>query len=242
MLGALDGLGAREFEPMLESISARRELESFIERLVPLKLIARRMLKSSTFGFVTAALPGLEAFLTIDRLRLIANEAESSRRFIVDGPATGGALEMLSVAASLKRLAPRGALHRLALQVEEFLHNQMRFGVLITLTPEELAVREALGAVESITALGIQCVAAVVNRASNALFSSAELARLDELSSHRELAQVRQDMAEETARAKRRLVHESIHTIELPMLFRPSFARAEIELLAESIGGSLLAR
>src|SRR5215469_14162880 len=49
------------------SLNAAAELEAFIERLVPVKAIARRLLRSRTFGYVTAALPGLEAFLMLER-------------------------------------------------------------------------------------------------------------------------------------------------------------------------------
>ncbi len=232
----------RSFEPLFESITPRSELENFVDRIVPLKALARRMLKSSTFGFVTAALPGLEAFLIVERLKLMASEADPDRILIVDGPATGSAFEMLSVASNLKRLAPRGALHQLALEVEEFLNDRIRFGVLMTLTPEELAVRETIAAIESFVALGIQCIAAIINRADSALFSPTELARLNGIPEHRDLALARQVMAEKTLRAKRRLARARIDTVELPMLFRPDFARAEIETLAESLESSMLAR
>src|SRR5215469_14326253 len=53
----------------LRSLTPRSELESFIQRIVPIKAISRRMLRSHTFGYVTAALPGLEAFLMLERLR-----------------------------------------------------------------------------------------------------------------------------------------------------------------------------
>ena len=46
------------------SLGPKAELEAFIERIVPIKAIARRMLKSRTFGYVSAALPGLEAATT----------------------------------------------------------------------------------------------------------------------------------------------------------------------------------
>jgi anion-transporting ArsA/GET3 family ATPase len=229
-------------EPPFEAITPRGELENFVNRIVPLKAIARRMLRSSTFGFVTAALPGLEAFLIVERLKLMANETDPDRILIVDGPATGSAFEMLSVASNLKRLAPRGALHQLALEVEEFLNDRIRFGVLMALTPEELAVRETIAAIESFVALGIRCIAAVINRADSALFSPTELARLNGIPEHRDLALARQVMAEKTLRAKRRLARAHIETVELPMLFRPDFARAEIEMLAESLEGSMLAR
>src|SRR5258708_37126747 len=47
------------------SLTPRAELEAFIERIVPIRAISRRMLRSRTFGYVTAALPGLEAFLLL---------------------------------------------------------------------------------------------------------------------------------------------------------------------------------
>lgn len=44
------------------ALTPRAELEVFIEKIVPFRAISRRMLRSRTFGHVTAAVPGLEAF------------------------------------------------------------------------------------------------------------------------------------------------------------------------------------
>ncbi len=66
LLGApLDGAPSTHINETLEvfALAPRAELEAFIGRIVPIRAVARRMLKSRTFGFVTAALPGLEAFL-----------------------------------------------------------------------------------------------------------------------------------------------------------------------------------
>ncbi|MGH7931608.1 MAG: ArsA-related P-loop ATPase, partial [Candidatus Binataceae bacterium] len=96
----LDGAGVASAGDNLEvtALSRRAELEAFIHRIVPLKSISSRMLKSRTFGYVTAALPGLEAFLMLEHLRLIAGRAALEDRYVVvDGPATGNAIELLSV-------------------------------------------------------------------------------------------------------------------------------------------------
>src|SRR5229473_2444485 len=66
LLGApLDGAPSTHINETLEvfALAPRAELEAFIGRIVPIRAVARRMLKSRTFGFVTAALPRLEAFL-----------------------------------------------------------------------------------------------------------------------------------------------------------------------------------
>src|SRR4029077_8358877 len=94
------------------SLSASSELEAFIERIVPIKAVARRMLQSRTFGYVSAALPGLEAFLMLERLRIIAGRAALEDRYaVVDAPATGSALELLSVPGALEQIAPLGTLN-----------------------------------------------------------------------------------------------------------------------------------
>src|SRR5260221_2652582 len=57
------------------ALTQRAELEAFIERIVPIRAISRRMLRSRTFGYVTAALPGLESFLLLEPLRVMAGDS-----------------------------------------------------------------------------------------------------------------------------------------------------------------------
>src|SRR4029077_9651942 len=168
------------------SLSASAELEAFIERIVPIKAVARRMLKSHTFGYVSAALPGLEAFLMLERLRIVADRAALEERYVVvDAPATGSALELLSVPGALKQIAPLGTLNRLAANVESFLADATRFAVILTLTPQELALREALEASDVLRGrLGVSVAAAALNCVPHPLFSAREINALDALDAY----------------------------------------------------------
>src|SRR5215472_9035874 len=169
------------------ALSQRAELNSFIQRIVPLAAISERMLRSRTFGYVTAALPGLEAFLLLERLRMMAGEAALHDRYVViDAPATGTALELLAVANGVKGVAPVGTLRRLADDVQEFLTDPHRFAVLITVTPEELSVRETLATAETLrSARRIEVAGAILNRSTHALFEEHELEQLGALEAHR---------------------------------------------------------
>ncbi|MGH7842634.1 MAG: ArsA-related P-loop ATPase, partial [Candidatus Binataceae bacterium] len=193
--GPTSPLVGRNFEHRV--LTAGGELQAFIERIVPLRAISRRMLRSRTFGLVTAALPGLEAFLMLERIRLMAEEAAADRAIVIDAAATGSALEMLSVANGVKRIAPFGTLHRLASEVEEFIRDGARFGVLLTLHAEELALRETVAAAPALTALGIRCAGAALNNATPALFSTEEIGKLQGLEGHRRLAERRRAAAAE---------------------------------------------
>ena len=87
------------------ALTPRAELEAFIHRTVPIAAISRRMLKSRTFGYVTAALPGLEAFLMLERLRLMAGEAALKDRFVViDAPATADLRILVRTVGAVARM------------------------------------------------------------------------------------------------------------------------------------------
>jgi len=218
----------------VRSFSPRAELEAFIERIVPIKIISRRMLRSHTFGYVTAALPGLEAFLMLERLRQLADEAANRDGFVViDGPATGTVLELLSVSPGVRDLAPSGTLNRLARSVDEFLQSPSRFGVLLTARPERLAVREALDALGTLRdQLMIGSAMAILNGVPEQLLSQSDYAKIHGLGDHRRLALQRKATCELAARAQGQFDRAGVEVIELPMLYTPEFARPQLEILA----------
>src|SRR5882762_3572272 len=238
MLGvtSVDGTAAKVTES-LEVIA----LGTFIARIVPIRAISRRMLRSRTFGYVTAALPGLEAFLLLERLRIMAGDAALEDRYLViDAPASGSALELLSVAAGVKNISPNGTLNRLADSVAAFLADPTRFGAIITVTPEELALREALETEANMRErLSITTVAAIMNRITDSLFNTAELAALSPLGIHAQLA-IRRNSANEVASAMtRRLAKAGIATINLPMMFTPAMGLDELLQLGKVLAVEL---
>jgi Mrp family chromosome partitioning ATPase len=232
-LNAGDNLCAME-NLELRSLAPRQELERFIEQIVPLKAISRRMLRSHTFGYVTAALPGLEAFLILERLRKLADDAAARQAFaVIDAPASGGVLQLLTIPQGVRDLAPSGTLNRLAVAIGEFLEDPQRFGVWVTTRPERLAIREARETIARLrNGLGIRCVAAILNGVPDPLFSSADYPRIQGLAAHRALALQRKTTFDLAALARRQFEDEGIAIIELPMLFTSAFGRAQLQVLA----------
>jgi len=198
------------------------------------------MLRSHTFGYVTAALPGLEAFLMLERLRQLADEVAARNGFaVIDAPASGSVLELLSVSQGVRDLAPSGTLNRLARAVDEFLRNPRRFGVLLTARPERLAVREALEALATLRdKLGIGYIAAILNGVPDPLLSPSDYAKIHRLAAHRRLALQRKATCELAARAHKQFEEAGVEVIELPMLYTPEFARPQLEMLADALESS----
>jgi Anion-transporting ATPase len=219
------------------SVTPRRELEGFIERIVPIRMISRRMLRSHTFGYVTAALPGLDGFLMLERLRQLAVEAAAAGGFcVVDAPASGNVLELLSVPQGVIELAPSGTLNRLAQSIDQFLEDPNRFGVWLTARPERLAVREALETIASLRQkLQIGQITAILNGVPDPLLSSADCAKIHALPAHRVLAVQRKTISEMAARACIEFKEAGVKVIELPMLYTSTFGRRELETLSASL-------
>ena len=226
------------------TITPQGELEAFIQRIVPVRAVSRRMLRSRTFGYVTAALPGLEAFLMLERLRQLSGHAALNDRFaVIDAPATGHALELLAVAKGIRNLAPAGTLNRLSSAVEEFLIDRNRFGVMLTVLPEELALREALeAAAELRDRLGIECVGAVLNCVPPALFTPGEIAKLRRLETHARLAERRGALAEFARHAQRELERAGIAVAEMPMLYEATLSAGQVETLSRRLAAEMLAQ
>src|ERR1700685_2572580 len=110
------------------ALTPRAELEAFIERIVPIRAISRRMLRSRTFGYVTAALPGLEAFFLLGRPGILGGDAaREDRDLVIDAPASGSAVELLTVSSGVGNIAPGGTLNRLAGSIDGFLGGEARF-------------------------------------------------------------------------------------------------------------------
>jgi Anion-transporting ATPase len=239
-LGRTESTSIAQLETV--SLSPRSELEAFIGRIVPIRSVARRMLKSRTFGYVSAALPGLEAFLMLERLRIIsARAAEIGGYAVADAPATGSALELLAVPGALKKLAPFGTLNRLAIQVENFVKDAAMFSVVLTMTPHQLALREALEASDMMRGvLGVKVTAMALNRAAHPLFVGDEIHGLRENPELERLARWRAGMAGIGARARREAMRAGMTVVELPMLFSAGIGREEIEELGRAMDAHLL--
>jgi anion-transporting ArsA/GET3 family ATPase len=226
------------------SLSPRRELERFINRIVPVRIISNRMLSSRTFGYVTAAVPGLQAFLMLSRLATMAGEAARDDHYVVvDGLSTGASLELLSVATGVRSLAAAGTLNRLAAQLEDFITDPNRFGVAIVVSPQELALKEALEAASQLREqLKISRVSAILNGVAEPLFTKAEAEQAAAADlGHAGLIRRRLELDAAARRVRRELQAAGLPVIELPMLFTAAIGKAEVARLSRSLRAKVAA-
>jgi len=164
-----------EIQPHLElvRIDPRRALEDFLAGILPIRALRQRLLASQSFSILTAAAPGIEEFLTLAKIVELESMKSGLRRryrydlVIVDAPATGHSLALLSTARTLMEMLPIGPIGKTAEEVNRVLADPRRAAAVIVTMPEEMAVNETI---EIVAGLGKSGAVAVGPLIANAVW------------------------------------------------------------------------
>jgi anion-transporting ArsA/GET3 family ATPase len=107
--------------------------------------VVRRLRRSGALEVVSFAIPGIREVLVLGKLKSLEREG-SFDLIVVDAPATGHALTLLTSPAGLASAARSGPVRRVAEEVVELLKDPSRCRVLLVTLPRELAVDETIEA------------------------------------------------------------------------------------------------
>jgi len=107
--------------------------------------LSHRLMRSGALDVVSGAIPGIREVLVLGKIKQIANESDADI-ILVDAPATGHAVTLLTSAAGVAGVARAGPVRRQADEVVQLLSDPDRCQVVIVTIPEELPVTEAIEA------------------------------------------------------------------------------------------------
>jgi anion-transporting ArsA/GET3 family ATPase len=207
---------------------------------------------SSAFGHFVAAAPGAKELITIAKVWELAQlerwdaKNRTYDQVIVDAPASGHGLAMLTAPSTFGEIARVGPIRRQAFKIRDMLSDPRRTGYVAVALPEEMPVNETLELGERLqAAIGVGLDAIVVNGVYPARFSGKEAhalrAAADNGLEPEALAAVHAALTEyERARMQRshirRLKREAeapVHT--LPFLFDADVGLEEYGTLAAKL-------
>ena len=165
-----------EIQPHLElvRIDPRRALEDFLQGVLPIRALRQRLLQSQSFSILTAAAPGIEEFLTLAKIVEFEGMRVGMRRrprydlILVDAPATGHSLPLLSTARTLMEMMPIGPIGKTADEVNRVLSDARRTAAVIVTIPEEMAVNETIEIVSGLSQSGAVAIGPLI---ANAVWS-----------------------------------------------------------------------
>jgi anion-transporting ArsA/GET3 family ATPase len=256
-----EGVGA-EVEAQLAddlwaiTIDPQRALEEWLSRQLGGGPAFRALARSSAFQYFVAAAPGAKELITIAKVWELAQLERWDARnrtydlVVVDAPASGHGLAMLTTPSTFGEIARVGPIRRQAGRVTDLLQDPARTAYVAVALPEEMPVNETLDLERRLPdAVGVSLDAIVVNGMWPERFSAAEATELREASADGHdpagAAALRAALTtHERARAQRthlrRLRREATApVVTLPFVFERELGLPEYERLAGDLARRL---
>ncbi len=230
------------------TIDPQRALEEWLAKQIPgpgLRILTR----SSAFGYFVAAAPGAKELITIAKVWELASAQRWDRHHrtydlvVVDAPASGHGLAMLTTPRTFGEVARVGPIRRQAGKVRDLLGDPERTGYVAVALPEEMPVNETLELERRLPeAVGLGLEAIVVNGMWPERFTAADAEALRAAGPSGAVTAALTSY--ERARAQRshlrRLKRASdTHVVTLPYLFESEVGLPEYEKLGASLARRL---
>jgi anion-transporting ArsA/GET3 family ATPase len=254
-LGALLGAGRTGLDPRpaspglaVATVEPEEALGDFVHGVLRLRVLSRRLLESTSFQVLAAAAPGLPEFLVLQKLQSWLDARRIGRRVhdlvIVDAPASGHSLPLLSAPRTLGALARFGPVADRLRAIGATLADPAKTLVCLVSTPEELAVRETIELHRELArTLALPVGPAIMNAVPPRQFGRADEAAIARLESEGErhpwvaaarfLLERRRDAAVQVQALRRAL---GTAPVRLPFLFPGPEADGGIDTLARELG------
>lgn len=212
----------------------------------------RLLSRSSAFQYFVAAAPGAKELITIGKVWELAQLERWNARnrtydlVIVDAPASGHGLAMLTTPRTFSEITRVGPIRRQANRISEMLADHARTGYVAVALAEEMPVNETLELGDRLVeAVGLGLDVVVVNGVYPERYTKAEAETLRAAAGDgldpEALSALRAALAEhERARAQRvhvrRLKRDAgAPVLTLPFLFEPEVGLPEYERLASEL-------
>lgn len=161
------------------SIDPRHALQEYVRRQLP-RPAAALLMAGGVFELLAAATPGLAELLTIGKVWELAEPDTPTHRrrhdvVVLDAPATGHGLALLSAPATLASATRTGPITSQSRRIDAFIRDPGRTAVVAVATAEEMAVAETLHLRDQLRrTLAIDLDRVVVNAVLPDRFSAAE--------------------------------------------------------------------
>ncbi|HJL18107.1 MAG TPA: ArsA family ATPase [Sandaracinaceae bacterium LLY-WYZ-13_1] len=251
----VDSIGARNMAigPNLEAVNMTPTvaLEEYGMMVLKVRSVYKAIFENRFVAAVLRGTPGIEAWAMLGKAYFHTDEQLDDGRprydlVIVDGPATGHALDMLRVPQVICDVAPPGLLRAEAEKALSLFRDAKRSAAVLVTLPEDMPANETLELHDALrNEIRMPVGELVVNSVLSKLFKSAERAPIAELPTKigagspahslvmagRQRA-LREGMQQQAIAKLKEGLPELPRTV-LPMLHTPEFRRSAIESLAE---------
>ena len=231
------------------SITPTEAIQEYVLLQVHFLRLYKLVFQNRVMAPFVDAVPGLHDLVQLGKVWFAERETENGRPrwdlIVVDAPATGHGLTMLSAPRAMMELTRAGPFYDNAQRIAELVEDPRRTSLLLVSTAEEMPLRETEQLVERLGSLRALIAGVVLNEVHPAPLPDpsawpADRARLREVGGDALAATSIVDgelcAVARQALARDRLGAVGVPMAELPFLYRRNLGRAELEGFAERLG------
>jgi len=133
----------------LQNVAPRAVLDSIVAEHLPLRFLTRKVLDSPVYQHFADGAPGLKEIAVLGQaLRVVrgiaGNGVPRVDLVVLDAPATGHGVSLLSAPSLVSDSIREGPLGRMAGELAEFVADPDRCGILLAAQAEEMPIQEAI--------------------------------------------------------------------------------------------------
>lgn len=130
----------------IQNLKTRAVHEAMVRERVKVAALAKRIVANPVFQHFTAGAPGLNELAVLAHARRLVQGGRSRKADVVvlDAPATGHGVSMLTAPQLVSEVIPRGPVGDLARELAQVVADPDRCAVVIVTLAEEMAVQEAV--------------------------------------------------------------------------------------------------
>ncbi len=225
-------------------------LREYARMHLKVKVVADRLVGNPVVRQFAEVAPGFDDVLVLGKVWKLARHGDGDGErwdaIVVDAPATGHGVGLLTMVSALARAMPVGLIANQAREIHGFVRDPDRFGAILVTLPEELPVTETLDLHEVLSTEDIEVAAVVANAVLAQRFSDAEAGLLRELTEGAPdgvLGSAVGAASSELERRERQL--EELARLgstvgpmaQLPFLFADAVGRSELRVLERAARG-----
>ncbi len=226
------------------SITSEASLEDYLIKMLHFKRLYQMVFRNRVMGPFMDAVPGLHDLIQLGKIMdLERTPGYPVDLYIVDAPATGHGVAMLTAPRTMMDLTRRGPFHDNARLVADVVEDPKKTSIFLVSTPEEMPINETLDLYGRLGRLQGQVEGIVLNEvhpppvSDPALLQAClpELRKEDSNGALLDLAEQLQRRQERQDLARKRLTTLPAPRWELPFLYHRNLGLADLEKLASAI-------
>ena len=237
------------------SITSDAAIEDYLLKILHFKKLYQMVFRNRIMGPFMDAVPGLHDLIQLGKVMDMDNDGTLGvDLYIIDAPATGHALAMLTAPRTMMDLTVRGPFHENAKKIADLVEDPLKTGIVLVSTAEELPVSETLDLYQRLGRHQRQVRRVVLNEVLEPVFtpeSAADFAAWrtllegspgqgngppDNVRRHTlRLAEGELRRQDRQRRARERLGGIPVALTELPFLYRRDLGPPELQRLSQQL-------